>query len=70
MNEVVIDSNMTFEQAINGTKAPKEVINNLVLVGCQILRHCRLHHGQIMVHKSIENLIKMVFYRFLEKVRD
>lgn len=60
--EYIIDSQMTFEEAIFGTKAPKEIIDSLVLI--DVLYYSldnRLHKGQLLVNKSVAEDIKEIF---------
>ncbi len=50
---LIIDSDMTFEQAIAGTKAPENIKKNLVLIDVQYYSFDdKLHQGQLVVHKS------------------
>lgn len=66
-NTIVIDSNMTFEQAIDGSEAPQKVLDQMVLINVKYNGvDGKIHHGQIMVNKDIENLTKQIFYKFLE----
>ncbi|MDR1026094.1 MAG: M15 family metallopeptidase [Lactobacillus sp.] len=63
----VFDSNMSFDEAIKGSSAPKDVIDQMVLVDVRYYGvDSRVHHGQIMANKKIENDIKVIFYKFLE----
>lgn len=60
--KIIIDSEMTFEEAIAGTKAPNEIIDSLVLVNVKYYSFDgKLHQGQIVVHKSVESDIIQVF---------
>ena len=59
---VIIDSHYTFEQAIAGSKAPKEIINQLELF--DVLYYSsdnKLHKGQILCNKAIANDLKVIF---------
>lgn len=61
-SEVTIDSDLTFEEAIKGTKAPKNVIDSLVLL--DVLYYStddKLHKGQIVVHTSVAQDVKDIF---------
>jgi hypothetical protein len=65
--DVIIDSDMTFEQAVEGTKAPKEVLESLVLLDVQYFSFDKkLHKGQLVVHKSVQQDVKEVFNLILE----
>jgi peptidoglycan LD-endopeptidase CwlK len=59
---VIIDSNMSFEEATKGTKAPPGVLNSQRLI---TVRYCstdgKLHQGQIMVHKDVADEVTAVF---------
>ncbi len=60
--EVIIDCNMTFEEAIRGTKAPKEVIDNLILINVRYYStDNKLHQGQLVIHKDLEQDILEIF---------
>lgn len=68
VNDIVIDSKMTFEEAIKGTKAPKELIDNLRLVDVEYIGFDhKLHRGQLVVHKEAEQDIKDIFKIILEE---
>lgn len=50
---VIIDSDMTFEEAIAGINIPESIKNNLVLIDVQYYSFDdKLHQGQLLVHKS------------------
>ena len=56
------DSGMTFEEAIAGTAAPQDVIDNLCLVTVRYRSFdYRLHQGQLIVHKTVKNDITEIF---------
>jgi hypothetical protein len=57
----IIDSDMTFEQAIKGTTAPDDVIKELCLINVRYYSFdMKLHQGQIVVNKSVkEDVIAM-----------
>lgn len=66
--EPIIDSDMSFEQAIEGTKAPKEVIDNLILI--DVLYYSfdgKLHKGQLLVHKNVKNDVLEIFSIILKE---
>lgn len=59
---VIIDSDMAFEQAIKGTKAPKNVVDSLVLLNVTYYSFDnKLHRGQIVVNKSVQDDILQIF---------
>ncbi len=58
----IIDSNLTFEEAIKGTKAPKEVIDSLVLLNINYYSFDnKIHTGQIIVNKAVAEDTKYIF---------
>ncbi len=64
---VIIDSHYTFEEAIAGTKAPKEIINQLELIDVQYYStDKKLHNGQILTNKALANDLKEIFNFILE----
>lgn len=61
-DNIIIDSNMTFEEAIKGTKAPQYIINDLMLLDVTYYSYDnKLHKGQLVIAKSIENDITRIF---------
>jgi len=62
----IVDSRMTFEEAIAGTAAPRDVIESLSLIHVSYRAFdCRLHQGQLVVHKEVVPDILEIF-RFVE----
>ena len=58
----IVDSKMTFEEAIAGTQAPQELIDKLVLLDVEYYStDKRLHAGQIVVHKDVAEDVKTIF---------
>ncbi|GAB1370792.1 hypothetical protein MASR1M45_08540 [Candidatus Kapaibacterium sp.] len=54
--EVIIDSEMTFEEAIKGTKAPKKIIDSLTLVDVEYFSFDgKLHRGQVVVNIAVKD---------------
>ena len=52
--KLIIDSKLSLEEAITGTKAPTEVINNITLINVEYISFDGfLHRGQIVVHKRV-----------------
>ena len=64
---VIIDSRLTFLEATAGTKAPKSILDELFLMDV-LYRSTdqRLHQGQILTNKKIENDIRNMFVFMLE----
>lgn len=64
---IIIDSDMTFDEAIEGTKAPQSVIDNLVLLDVEYKStDGKIHRGQILVNKKIEKETLHMFEFMLE----
>jgi len=64
----IIDCNYTFDQAITGTKAPKEIIDNLDLISVKyISTDGKIHKGQILTNKEISSDIKAIFDTLLSR---
>ncbi|AFH49593.1 Putative cytoplasmic protein [Ignavibacterium album JCM 16511] len=60
--EVIIDSDMTFEESIAGINIPETIRRNLVLIDVQYYSFDeKLHQGQLVVHKSVEGDLKEIF---------
>lgn len=63
--DTIIDSRYSFEEAIAGTKAPREIINQLELFDVVYLStDNKIHRGQILTNKKIATDIKQMF-RFM-----
>lgn len=59
---VIIDSDMTFEEAIAGINIPESIKNNLVLIDVQYYSFDdKLHQGQLLVHKSVAKDLIEIF---------
>ena len=64
---LIIDSDLTFEEALKDTKAPQSLIDNLVLLDVHyISTDGKLHRGQILTNKKIEKEIQHIFEFMLE----
>ncbi len=65
---IIIDSNMTFKEAIEGTNAPDSIIKNLVLLDIQYLSFDeKIHQGQLIVHKDLAVEVQEIFNFILEQ---
>lgn len=61
-SEIIIDSRMTFHEAIAGTSAPQDIIDQLVLIDVEYYStDDKLHRGQLLINRSIENDIVAIF---------
>jgi hypothetical protein len=59
---IIVDSELTFEEAIAGTNAPKDIIQDLILIDVEYFSFDnKLHRGQLVVHKQIKNDIVEIF---------
>jgi len=58
----IVDCNYTFEEAISGTEAPDQIINELQLVDVWYYSiDGKLHKGQIVTNKKIVGELKEIF---------
>lgn len=65
---IIIDSDLTFEKAIEGTKAPDSVIKNLVLLNIKYISFDgKIHQGQLVVHKDLAEEVKEIFEFMLKE---
>jgi hypothetical protein len=61
-SDVIIDSQMSFEEAIEGTKAPQTVIDNLIMLNLRYYStDGKIHQGQLIVSKDVEKDIRDMF---------
>jgi hypothetical protein len=65
---IIKDCNFTLAQALKGTKAPKEILNNLTIVTVTYYSFDgRQHSGQLVIHKALANDIKTIFQKISDK---
>lgn len=63
-----VDSKMTFEEATKGTKAPKEILDSIVLLDVEYYSiDKKVHKGQILVNKAVVEDVKFFFNSLLEE---
>lgn len=61
-NNIIVDSNMTFDEAVKGTKAPQDVLDDLVLTNVEYYGFDGfIHKGQLVLHKDVEKDILDIF---------
>ncbi len=61
-DSVIVDSQQTFDQAIEGTPAPQNIIRNLRIVDVEYYSFdSLLHRGQIVVHKDLVRDVQAIF---------
>jgi len=59
---MIVDSGMSFEEAIAGTGAPPDVIGNLCLLEvCYFSFDGKLHQGQLVVHRELRQDMLEIF---------
>lgn len=65
----IIDSRMTFREAIDGTRAPAEVVGDLCLLDVRYYSFDgMLHQGQLVVHNDVRADVEEIF-RLIERSR-
>ncbi len=58
----IVDSDMTMEEALNGTAAPAEIIEKLELITVEYYSFDnKLHSGQLIMHRSLVSDIIQLF---------
>ena len=63
----IIDSELTFEEAVAGSDAPQHILDELVLLDVRYFStDDKIHRGQILVNKNIEKNIEHIFEFMLE----
>jgi len=66
-NEIIVDCNYTFEEAIAGSKAPKCVLNQLELINVRYYStDKKIHTGQILTNQKIAQKVECMFQFMLE----
>jgi hypothetical protein len=66
--QIIIASNYTFEEAIAGTHAPQEIIDQLELFDViYISTDGKLHQGQMLTNKSIAQDVREIFEFMLKQ---
>lgn len=59
---LIIDSDLTLEEAIAGSTAPKNIIAEQVLVDVEYYSFDgKLHRGQLVIHKELQQNIVAIF---------
>ena len=60
--ELIIDSEITLEEALYGQKIPASVKTNLTLINVFYYGFDeKLHHGQLVLHKAVADDVKEIF---------
>lgn len=67
-NKIIIDSHITLSQALSGKEIPNTNTKNLKIVDVEYYSFDhRLHKGQLVIHKDLEDDIKEIFELIKEK---
>lgn len=67
INKEIIDSDYTLEEALEGTKAPQDIIDQLEIVEVRYLStDGKIHIGQVLTNKKIADDINHMFSYMLE----
>jgi hypothetical protein len=67
-NKIIIDSHITLTQALSGKEIPNTNTKNLKIVDVEYYSFDhRLHRGQLVIHKDLEDDIKEIFELIKEK---
>jgi peptidoglycan LD-endopeptidase CwlK len=65
--EVIIDSSLSFEEAVSGIKIPDKVLKTLTLLDVEYYSFDnKVHRGQLVIHKDLAGEIAEIF-RFIKK---
>ncbi len=65
--EPIIDSDLSFEQAVDGLEFPEKIRNRLALVNVRYFGFDgKIHVGQLVVYKDLSKEIKEIFERLLK----
>ncbi|GAB4295538.1 MAG: M15 family metallopeptidase [Ignavibacteriaceae bacterium] len=61
-NELIIDSDLTIEEALQGKTLPKKIKDSLTLIDVEYYSFDgKLHRGQVVIHKSVAQDITEIF---------
>lgn len=66
---IIVDCNYSFDEAIAGSKAPQEIIDQLTIIEVKYYSFDNiLHQGQIVCNKAIENDLIEIF-DYIQRIR-
>ena len=66
--DTIVDANYTFEEAIAGSKAPRQIIDQLILFNVPYLStDGKIHRGQILSNQEISSDLVHMFLFMLDK---
>ena len=61
-NDLIIDCNYTFDEAVNGLEIPKSILQQLTIIDVEYISFdSKLHRGQIVVNKKAVKDVKEIF---------
>ena len=67
-SSIIVDSEMTFDEAVAGLEFPLEIRKNLTLINVMYISFDeKIHKGQIVVHKQLSAELKEIFDELLAK---
>ena len=67
-DSVIIDSKYSFEEAIKGTKAPKDIIDQLKLINVRYYStDHKIHQGQVLTNIKIADRLELMFKFMLKE---
>lgn len=67
MSEPIIDSTLSLKEALAGTQAPQDILNDLVLLDIAYVSFDdRIHQGQLIVHATVADEVRTIFEKILE----
>lgn len=68
VQHTIIDSDYSFEQATQGSKAPDSVLKTLDLISVRYYSiDGKIHQGQLLTHKKISAKLRAIFQKMLEQ---
>jgi hypothetical protein len=68
LDTIIVDSRYTFEEAIEGSKAPKHIIDQLQLIDVQYYSvDGKIHAGQLLINKKLVDDIRYMFDFMLQQ---
>jgi peptidoglycan L-alanyl-D-glutamate endopeptidase CwlK len=60
--EIIVDSDMTLEEALKGSKAPQKILDEQILLNVEYFSFDgKLHRGQLVINKAVKDDIVYVF---------
>lgn len=67
-DQIIIDSEMTLSDALAGSKAPKNILDNLIILNVEYFSFdSKIHKGQLVIHKDLAKDVIYIFNLIKEK---